>query len=127
MRTVPHRDSRSQLLSERANHMRHDATPSEARLFEAVRGGKLGVAFRRQVPVLGRYIVDLLAPELRLVVEIDGAYHEARRDADARRDRALLRTGYYVLRLDAALVMRDVGAAVARIRQAIAEIRRAGG
>jgi hypothetical protein len=33
MRTAHRRDSRSQLLSERATHMRHDATPSEARLF----------------------------------------------------------------------------------------------
>jgi very-short-patch-repair endonuclease len=127
MRTAHRRDSRSQLLSERATRMRHDATPSEARLFEAVRSGQLGVAFRRQVPVLGRYIVDLLAPELRLVVEIDGAYHEARRDADARRDRALVRAGYRVLRLDASLVMRDTGAAVARVRQAIDELPQEGG
>jgi very-short-patch-repair endonuclease len=73
--------------------MRHEPTPSEARLFEAVRGGKLCVSFRRQVPVLGRSIVDLLVPELRLVVEVDGPYHEGRRDADMQRDRALARAG----------------------------------
>ena len=60
-------------LSERAIGMRHAPTPSEARLFEAVRGGRLGVAFRRQVPVLGSYIVDLLAPEVRLVSHVSGS------------------------------------------------------
>ena len=120
MHTSSRSDHRSRTLSERANKMRHAPTPSEARLFAAVRGRRLGVAFRRQVPVLGKYIVDLLAPEVRLVVEVDGGYHGARRDADARRDRALARAGYRVLRLDTELVMRDSPAAVERVREAIA-------
>ena len=108
---------RSQLLEQRATHMRRAPTTSEARLFAALRGGQLGVAVRRQVPLLGRFIVDLLAPELRLVVEVDGGYHEQR--ADARRDRALARAGYTVLRLEAELVMSDLPAAVARVRAAL--------
>ena len=112
---------RSQQLEQRATQMRHEATSSEAMLFEAVRGKRLGVAFRRQVPVLGTYIVDLLVPELRLVVEIDGGYHEERARADARRDRALERAGYTVLRLEADLVMSDLPAALARIREAIGQ------
>jgi guanylate kinase len=114
---------RANTLSTRAMQMRHAPTTSEARLFEWVRGKRLGVAFRRQVPVLGRYIVDLLAPELRLVVEIDGAYHLVRRDADAQRDRALVRAGYHVLRLDAELVMLDTLAAVGTISSVVAHLR----
>lgn len=56
-----------------------------------------------------------------LVVEVDGGYHAARRVADARRDGALERWGYRVVRLDAALVRRDVALAVARVRAALAE------
>ncbi len=52
---------------------------SEARLFEALRAGKLGVTFRRQAPVIRRFIADLPAPEVRLVVEIDGLCHDAGR------------------------------------------------
>jgi very-short-patch-repair endonuclease len=104
--------------------MRHEPTPSEARLFEAVRGGKLGVSFRRQVPVLGRYVVDLLVPQLRLVVEVDGPCHEGRRNADARRDRTLARAGYTVLRLEADLVMSDVAAVTAQVREAIEQLRK---
>jgi very-short-patch-repair endonuclease len=111
------------MLELRAREMRRDPTLTEARLFEAIRGVRLGVSFRRQVPVLERFIVDLLAPEIRLVVEIDGAYHRDRGPADARRDRALARAGYRVLRLDAELVLHDLDAAVARVRHAIAELR----
>jgi very-short-patch-repair endonuclease len=122
MRSIHCHDFRSRQLSERAASTRHEPTPSETRLFAAVRCGKLGVSFRRQVPMLGRYIVDLLVPELRLVVEVDGAYHDGRRDADARRDRALARGGYTVLRLEADIVMSDVAAVTARIREAIAKL-----
>jgi very-short-patch-repair endonuclease len=104
--------------------MRFAPTSSEARLFEALRGGRLGVAFRRQVPLLGRFIADLLAPKLRLVVEIDGGYHARRQAADARRDRALERAGYRVLRLEAGLVMDDLGEAVGRVRAEIERLRR---
>ena len=57
------------------------------------RGRRLGVSFRRQVQLLGSYIVDLLAPE------VDGGFHERRGSADGRRDRALARVGYTVLRI----------------------------
>jgi very-short-patch-repair endonuclease len=103
--------------------MRHAPTASEARLFEAIRGGRLGVTFRRQVPVLGRFIGDLLASEVKLIVEIDGGYHAERAAADARRDRALVEAGYRVVRLEEELVMRDVEAAVARVAAEIEELR----
>jgi very-short-patch-repair endonuclease len=113
------------VLSERAALMRHAPTESEARLFQALRGGRLGVTFRRQVSVLGRFIADLLASEVRLIVEIDGGYHAAREAKDAHRERALEHAGYTVLRLDAELVMRDVEAAVARVAEEVARLRRA--
>ena len=120
----PRSDARpAPVLTERARQMRHAPTASEARLFEAVRGARLGVSFRRQVPVAGRFIADLLAPELRLVVEVDGGYHAQRRDPDARRDRALARAGYRVLRLDAELVMGDLSAVIERIRAEIERLR----
>ena len=110
---------RERVLAERATQMRRAPTSSEARLFEALRAAQLGVAFRRQVPLLGRFIVDLLAPELRLVVEVDGGYHVRRRTADERRDRALARAGFHVLRVEAELVMRDLNAAIAQVRAGI--------
>jgi very-short-patch-repair endonuclease len=114
---------REQVLDERAREMRRAPTTSEARLFEAVRGGRLGVSFRRQVPLLGRFIADLLAPQVRLVVEVDGECHGQRQRADERRDRALTRAGYRVLRVPASLVMLDLSAAVACVAAEVARLR----
>jgi very-short-patch-repair endonuclease len=94
-------------------------TPSELRLWSALKARQLGVQFRREVPLAGRYIVDFCAPSVRLVVEVDGGYHEQRPRADARRDAELRRLGYRVLRIDAALVMRDLQAVVARVRSVL--------
>jgi very-short-patch-repair endonuclease len=99
--------------------MRATPTSSEAALFDAVRGGRLGVAVRRQVPLLGRFIADLYVPAVRLVIEVDGGYHSERREHDARRDRALERAGYRVLRLDAGWIARDIGEVVRRVRSEI--------
>ena len=96
----------------------HHVWRSEAALWEMVRCGKLGVLVRRQV-VLGDFVVDFLVPATRLVIEVDGGYHRTRRVADARRDRALRRLGYRVLRLEAELVLEAPGEAVARVRAAL--------
>jgi very-short-patch-repair endonuclease len=94
-------------------------TDSEARLWAAIRGRRLGVQFRRQVPLGDRFIVDFFAPAARLVVEVDGGCHLNRQKADSRRDRELSRLGYRVLRLPAAVVTRNLGGAVQRIAEAL--------
>ena len=85
--------------------MRFSPTASESLIWERIRARKLGVVFRRQVPLLGRFIADFLAPAQRLVVEIDGGYHAR----------------YRVLRLDADLVLRDIETAVSRLCEALGE------
>ena len=98
---------------------RQALTPSEARLWSAVKGRQLGLQFRREVPLAGRYIVDFCAPSARLVVEVDGPCHESRQRADARRDAELRGLGYRVVRVGAALVMSDLPAVVALLRAAL--------
>ena len=105
------------LLAERAQFMRHNGTDTERALWRELSGSKLGVAFRRQVPV-GRYVADFMAPSL-MIVEIDGGYHSRRVTADARRTRVLERLGYRVLRLDAELVSRQLPLAVEAVREAL--------
>jgi very-short-patch-repair endonuclease len=114
---------RQSVLAERAALMRRAPTSSEARLIHALRAGQLGIALRTQVPLLGRFIADLFVPEVRLVVEVDGLYHTRRAAADARRDRALGRAGYCVLRLDAEIVMLDLDSAVARVAAEVKRLR----
>jgi very-short-patch-repair endonuclease len=52
------RQARSNLLVSRARCMLHAPTPSEEALWHVLRGGALGVAFKRQVVLGERYIAD---------------------------------------------------------------------
>ena len=108
------------VLEARARQMRFAPTSADALLWHELRGGRLGVVFRRQVPLLGRYIADFFASEAGLVVEVDGGWHHGRERADARRDEALRRAGYRVVRVSAELVERDARAAVRLVREALA-------
>ena len=101
-----------------AHTMRQAPTDSEARLWRALRSSQLGVAFRRQVPLLG-FIADFYAPSARLIVEVDGGYHARRTTADTRRDRKLTRAGYRIVRVQAELIMRDLSAAILGVRSAL--------
>ena len=107
------------LLAERAHCFRHNLSENERILWQQLSGKKLGVAFRRQVPIGGKHIADFVAPSTRLIVEIDDRSHEFRRAADARRDRVLARLGYRVLRLPAELVRGNIEEAIARIMAAL--------
>src|SRR3954449_13424603 len=68
-----------------ARGLRERQTPTESRLWHHLRNRKLnGYKFRRQVP-LGRYVVDFLCVERRLVIEVDGGQHAL--DTKHERDR----------------------------------------
>jgi very-short-patch-repair endonuclease len=110
---------RSAVREERARCMRHAMTKGEALLWSRLRSGQLGVVFRRQVPLGGKEIADFYAATARLIVEVDGGSHVGRAKADARRDGFLERFGYRVLRLDNALVLADLNAAIARVVAAL--------
>ena len=112
--------NRDILLDARAHAMRSAPTPSEARLWAAIRGKRLGVAFRRQVPIGRLFIADFVAPAAKLVIEVDGGYHGRRRKADARRDEKLRRLGYRVVRVTDRDVHDDLAGVLERVRAALA-------
>jgi len=116
-----HSVRRAELLAARARGMRAAPTASEERLFEALRGRRLGVQFRRQVPLLGKYVVDFLAPAVKVVVEVDGGYHAGRVKADAKRDAALRRARYRVVRVSAEAVMGEVEKVVEEVLGALGD------
>jgi very-short-patch-repair endonuclease len=112
--------SHSVLVAERARALRAQPTMTELIMWQVLRGSRLGVAFRRQVPV-GRYIADFLAPSIKLIVEVDGGYHagDAMVRGDARRDRYLARLGYRVARVSAVMVQHRLAEAIALVLGAI--------
>lgn len=110
-------------LNELRRKLRNTATKAEILLWLRVKQrGVLGYKFRRQHSV-GRYILDLYCPKLKLAVELDGSHHfePENRANDRGRDRWLEAVGIAVIRytnddvvrnLDG--VMEDLGQRVKR-------------
>jgi adenine-specific DNA-methyltransferase len=79
-----------------------------------------GFKFRRQHPI-GRFIVDFVCIEARVVVEIDGGQHAERRLRDEARTAWLNGRGYRVLRFWNNEVLQDADAVREAIRSAMHE------
>ena len=78
-----------------ARGLRGRMTPAEGVLWGGLRGGRLGVRFRRQHPV-PPYTLDFACVPLRLAVEVDGQTHA---EGDGRRDAVLVGLGWRVVRV----------------------------
>ena len=105
--------------------LRQRETPSEALLWQHLRGRKLdSLKFRRQRP-LDRYIADFCCDDVRLIVEVDGSIHDEseHQETDAERQAHLTAIGYTVLRVSANDVMNSLPLVIRRIREAAGKSR----
>lgn len=98
--------------------MRHNQAPSKVRLWAELRGGRLGVTFRRRVAI-GRYIADFVALSASLIVEVDGGVHRVRAHLDLLRDAHLPRAGNRVVRISSEFVIANPVAAAALVARAL--------
>jgi len=106
-------------LLSNARTLRTQQTEAEQRLWYHLRAHRfLGLKFKRQKP-MGRYIVDFVCLEQRLIIEIDGGQHAEQLDDDRRRDAWLRRQGYTVLRFWNNEVMQQLDAVLEQIRGAL--------
>ena len=97
-------------LRTRARELRNNPTDAERVLWGQLRFWQLdGYKFRRQQP-LGRYIVDFVCLEKRVIVELDGGQHAQQASLDAERDRWLRDEGFTILRFWNHDVLKNVGA-----------------
>ncbi len=62
-------------LLENAKNLRKNSTEAEECLWKEIKGKKLGVKFRRQ-HIIDQFIADFYCHDCRLVIEIDGGYHD---------------------------------------------------
>jgi very-short-patch-repair endonuclease len=117
----------SRELRERAREFRRSLTPSEERLWTALRDRRFrGLKFRRQRPT-GPFIADFYCAELGLVVEVDGTMHDEPEVPahDALRDEWLGNRRMHVLRLSTDQIMGDLTKAMRRIGGEVDAIRAA--
>ncbi|SIQ66041.1 DUF559 domain-containing protein [Bosea sp. TND4EK4] len=99
-----------------ARRLRRQATEPEDILWSLLRNRRLdGLKFRLQVSLLG-YTLDFLCLQRKLVIELDGAQHDAERDHDAARTQEIERHGFTVIRFRNEMVLNDRDAVIAAIR-----------
>jgi very-short-patch-repair endonuclease len=105
---------------EKRRALRNNATPAEQRLWSVLRGGQLGVKFRRQYSV-DAFVVDFYAPVYKLAIEVDGDshYEDGAREYDCERTAHLEGYGIRVLRFTNADVFENLDGVVAAIAAAL--------
>ena len=104
------------LLTEVARRLRKESTPAERHLWKRLRAHRLnGYRFKRQQPIDG-YVVDFACPQRRLVVEVDGEYHDAQAQEDRQRTSYLEARGYRVLRFSNEEVLEDIEEVLEKIK-----------
>ena len=106
----------------RARRLRRQQTYTERLLWGGLRGRRAeGFKFRRQ-HVIGDAIADFACPEVRLVVEVDGATHDAAWQRDVARTRRLERCGWTILRVDNKDVLESLEAVLWLIERTAREL-----
>jgi very-short-patch-repair endonuclease len=103
-----------------AKALRANMTDAERRLWYLLRAHRFeGIKIKRQAPI-GRYIVDFVSFERRLIFEVDGAQH-ADSEADRRRTRWLEGEGFRVLRFWNNEVLNNTSGVLETILSAVAD------
>ena len=67
----------SPILFELSRELREKLTPAESVLWDAIKINEWHLKFRRQHPI-AIYIADFYCHQIKLVIELDGGYHQNR-------------------------------------------------
>ena len=95
-------------ISKRARHLRERQTKAKSRLWNVLRAKRrCGLKFRRQHPV-DPFITDFACISRRVIVEIDGGYHDYQYEDDLARQQYLENQGWSVMRFANEDVLDDV-------------------
>ncbi len=75
--------------------------------YKVLKNKKTGFKFLRQKP-LGKFILDFYCKELLLVIEVDGEYHDKRKNYDEARDKFLRNLNIETLRIPTEEIMTNL-------------------
>jgi len=104
-----------------ARKLRENMTKAELILWEKLRDNRFhGLKFRRQHPIL-KYIADFYCQKLKLIIEIDGEYHEnqTQKENDNERDGILEFNDLNVLRFTNEYVENNVEGVLSKLKEFI--------
>ena len=114
------KDATPQIFSN-AKKLRENATQAEEILWFELRNNQLeGYKFRRQHPLL-KYIADFYCHQLKLVIEIDGGYHqtEEQKKLDTERTATIEFEGLKVIRFTNEQVISNISDVLHKIKEFI--------
>jgi leucyl-tRNA synthetase len=108
------------LQFENAKRMRKEHTEAENILWQHLRNDQLGVKFRRQHPI-DSYIVDFISLQQKLIIEIDGGYHETQeqKELDDERTKTLSEIGFTVIRFTNEEVTNSLELTLQKIKESL--------
>ena len=108
----------SHLLIEKAKEMRNNMTDAEKLLWEALGAKNTGDKFRRQ-HVIGDFIADFVCLPKRLIIEVDGGYHndDTQQSLDEQRTKILNHLGFEVIRFTNEEVLGNLDGVVNQIEE----------
>ena len=112
-----------ELLKNNAIHNRQYATEAERLLWHYLKEKKIGYKFRRQ-HIVGEYITDFINLKHKLIIEIDGKYHQEVEQVkkDAQRTQYLEQKGYSVIRFTNEEVFNHMEDVIKKIKETIMAI-----
>ena len=93
------RPSTYKLIKEFQKNRKQQTTEAERILWEQLKSKKLEYQFRRQY-IIDEFIVDFICLEKKIIIEVDGKYHNTKEqvEADALRTQILNELGFKVIR-----------------------------
>ena len=106
------------LLRQFSQENRKNPTEAESILWNALRASQCGVRFKRQ-HIIGDYIADFVCLPKKLIVEVDGAYHNraAQAVSDEQRTEGLMQLGFQVIRFKNEEIIGDIDRVMDRINK----------
>ena len=116
-------DMEYELLKNNAIHNRQYATEAERLLWHYLKEKKIRYKFRRQ-HIVGEYITDFINLKHKLIIEIDGKYHQEVEQVkkDAQRTQYLEQKGYSVIRFTNEEVFNHMEDVIKKIKETIMAI-----
>ena len=114
------RPSVYKLMKELQKNRKQKTTEAEQVLWEELRGKKLDFKFRRQ-HIIDEFIVDFVCLDKKLIVEVDGKYHNTKehKEAEKLRTKILNDLGYKVIRFTNEEVIGNIDAVLSQISKKI--------
>lgn len=110
------------LLRDFARKNRNNPTEAETLLWNHLRTDGLGVTFKRQ-HIVGGFIADFICIESKLIIELDGKYHQLphQQTSDAERTKWLESKGFKVIRFTNEELFESIDSVLEKIKENLYE------